>query len=90
MYKAKDTETGDIVALKKIKLSTEEEGLPCTSLREISVLKELRHQNIVEYVMCACVSLQFQRRDWTKYTALHGTGLGVRAKQALFHSTACS
>lgn len=57
VYKAKDTETGDIVALKKIKLSTEEEGLPCTSLREISVLKELRHPNIVEYVTPACTPM---------------------------------
>ncbi|RKO85817.1 kinase-like domain-containing protein, partial [Blyttiomyces helicus] len=35
------------VALKKIRLDTADEGVPATSLREISILKELRHPNIV-------------------------------------------
>lgn len=34
-------------ALKKIRLETEDEGVPSTAVREISVLKELRHPNIV-------------------------------------------
>lgn len=47
VYKAKDTKTGDIVALKKIRLQAEEEGIPSTAIREISLLKELQHKNIV-------------------------------------------
>ncbi|KAG8342303.1 Protein kinase domain [Trypanosoma vivax] len=47
VYKARDVNTGSIVALKRIRLDTEEEGVPCTAIREISLLKELRHQNIV-------------------------------------------
>jgi serine/threonine protein kinase len=47
VFKARDTQTGDIVALKKIKLELEDEGVPSTALREISVLKTLRHPNIV-------------------------------------------
>jgi len=47
VYKAQDKQTGDIVALKRIRLDNENEGVPCTAIREISLLKELRHPNIV-------------------------------------------
>lgn len=47
VYKAKERATGRIVALKKIRLESEEEGVPSTAIREISVLKELHHENIV-------------------------------------------
>lgn len=46
VYKAQHLETGRIVALKKIRLETEEEGIPSTSIREVSILKELQHPNI--------------------------------------------
>ncbi len=48
VYKARNKKTGKLVALKKIRLESEEEGIPSTSVREISLLKELRHPNIVE------------------------------------------
>ena len=48
VYKAKDTVTNEIVALKQIRLENEDEGIPSTAMREISILKELKHQNIVE------------------------------------------
>jgi len=47
VYKAKNNLTGDIVALKKIKLESEEEGIPSTAIKEISLLKGLNHPNIV-------------------------------------------
>jgi serine/threonine protein kinase len=48
VYKAKDRVTGRFMALKKIRLDSEDEGVPSTSIREISLLKELRHPNIVK------------------------------------------
>ena len=39
--------TGEIIALKKIRLEAEDEGIPSTAIREISLLKELQHPNIV-------------------------------------------
>jgi len=47
VYKARDTSTGELVALKKIRLEAEDEGIPSTAIREISLLKELKHPNIV-------------------------------------------
>eukprot|EP00730_Choanoeca_flexa_P016450 TRINITY_DN7771_c0_g1_i1.p1 TRINITY_DN7771_c0_g1~~TRINITY_DN7771_c0_g1_i1.p1 ORF type:complete len:344 (+),score=73.55 TRINITY_DN7771_c0_g1_i1:22-1032(+) len=47
VYKAKVRATGQMVALKKIKLEQEDEGVPSTAIREISLLKELDHPNIV-------------------------------------------
>ena len=38
---------GQFVALKRIRLDSQEEGVPCTALREISLLKELKHEHIV-------------------------------------------
>ena len=50
VHKAKDTDTGEIYALKKIRLESEEEGIPSTAIREIALLKELQHPNIVRLV----------------------------------------
>ena len=47
VYKCKVKDTNDFVALKKIRLENEDEGIPSTSIREISILKQLRHPNIV-------------------------------------------
>lgn len=46
VYKAKDKKTSESVALKTISL-IEEEGIPSTAIREIALLKFLKHQNIV-------------------------------------------
>jgi hypothetical protein len=45
--RAKDLETGEIVALKKLKLERETDGFPITSLREIQTLMTARHPNVV-------------------------------------------
>ena len=47
VYKARDRTTNQIVALKKIRLEQEEEGVPSTAIREISLLKELNNPNVV-------------------------------------------
>ena len=37
-----------IVALKRVRMDNEKDGLPISSLREIDILLNLRHKNIVE------------------------------------------
>jgi cyclin-dependent kinase len=43
VYKAQDRATGQLVALKKTRLEMDEEGIPPTALREISLLNLLSH-----------------------------------------------
>lgn len=47
VYKGRHKNTNKLVALKKIRLESEEEGVPSTAIREISILKELQHPNVV-------------------------------------------
>ena len=50
VYRAKRRETGEIVALKRLKLEEEKDGFPVTSIREIHTLKLLKHPNIVKVI----------------------------------------
>uniref|UniRef100_A0A3Q2PD22 Cell division protein kinase 5 n=1 Tax=Fundulus heteroclitus TaxID=8078 RepID=A0A3Q2PD22_FUNHE len=47
VFKAKNRETHEIVALKRVRLDDDDEGVPSSALREICLLKELKHKNIV-------------------------------------------
>jgi cell division cycle 2-like protein len=47
VFRARDKGTGDIVALKKLKLDDEKFGFPITSLREINALIACKHDNVV-------------------------------------------
>ncbi|XP_061994307.1 cyclin-dependent kinase G-2 isoform X1 [Rosa rugosa] len=48
VYRAQDKKTGEIVALKKVKMEKEREGFPLTSLREINILLSFHHPSIVD------------------------------------------
>lgn len=47
VFRARDIQTGDIVALKKLKLEEEKHGFPITALREINALMACRHEHVV-------------------------------------------
>ncbi|XP_027567824.2 cyclin-dependent kinase 13 isoform X4 [Pipra filicauda] len=47
VYKARDKDTGEMVALKKVRLDNEKEGFPITAIREIKILRQLNHQSII-------------------------------------------
>ena len=73
MYKARDLQSGEIVALKRIRLEVEDEGIPSTALREISLLRELSHENIVDLKDCVqedgrlYLVFEFLDKDLKKY-----------------------
>ncbi|XP_061987507.1 cyclin-dependent kinase G-2 [Populus nigra] len=48
VYRARDKKTGEIVALKKVKMEKEREGFPLTSLREINILLSFHHPSVVD------------------------------------------
>nr|XP_027199346.1 cyclin-dependent kinase 12-like isoform X1 [Dermatophagoides pteronyssinus] len=63
VYKARDTDKC-IVALKKVRLENEKEGFPITAVREIKILRQLNHENIVnlkEIVTDKEDALEFKR-----------------------------
>ena len=47
VYSARDKQTGELVALKKVKMEREREGFPITSLREMNILSAIDHPYIV-------------------------------------------
>ncbi|GMH93725.1 hypothetical protein TL16_g12708, partial [Triparma laevis f. inornata] len=83
VYKAKDRVTNEIVALKKIRLEAEDEGIPSTAIREISLLKELQHPNIVRLYDVVhterklTLVFEFLDQDLKKYLDICDGGLGM-------------
>lgn len=73
VYKAIDKRNNEVVALKRIRLEVEDEGIPSTALREISLLRELEHDNIVQLKDCVqsegklYLVFEFLDRDLKKY-----------------------
>jgi serine/threonine-protein kinase BUR1 len=50
VHKARRKATGELVALKRILMHNEKDGVPITAIREIKILKQLHHKNIVPLV----------------------------------------
>lgn len=46
--RARDTSNNEIVALKKVRMDQEKDGLPVSGLREIHILMNCSHENIVK------------------------------------------
>jgi cyclin-dependent kinase 12/13 len=57
----------EIVALKKIKTTNEKEGFPITALREIMIMKRLRHKNILQ--LLEVVTSKLSERNKNKQNA---------------------
>jgi serine/threonine protein kinase len=73
VYKARSTRTNDWVAMKQMKLDAQEEGVPSTAIREIALLKELSHPNVVKLLDVFCkpnklvLVFEFLENDLKKY-----------------------
>ncbi|XP_055379789.1 cyclin-dependent kinase 10 [Condylostylus longicornis] len=48
VYYARDTKTNEFVALKKVRMNQEKDGIPISSLREIQILMSCDHINVVK------------------------------------------
>ena len=48
VYKARYRNTDEILTLKRIRLEVEYEGIPSSELRDISLMRKISHENIVE------------------------------------------
>uniref|UniRef100_A0A7S3VUG5 cyclin-dependent kinase n=1 Tax=Dunaliella tertiolecta TaxID=3047 RepID=A0A7S3VUG5_DUNTE len=85
VYKARDINTGKLVALKKTRLEMEEEGVPSTTLREVSLLLMLSESNhvvkliAVEHVEengkpCLYLVFEYLSTDMKKWMDRNGRG----------------
>ncbi|RLV94272.1 Negative regulator of the PHO system [Spathaspora sp. JA1] len=78
VYKGRNRATGALVALKEINLDSEE-GTPSTAIREISLMKELDHENIVTLYDVIhtenklTLVFEFMDKDLKKYMEVHGS-----------------
>lgn len=90
VYKVRKKETKDIVALKRVKISSRsngfEDGIPSSSLREIAALKNLKHPNILELLEIVhtgtSIYLVFEYLDQDLKKALEATQAGLTEKVA--------
>lgn len=48
VFKAIDLLTKEVVAMKLVRMEKESEGFPITALREVKILREINHRNIVQ------------------------------------------
>jgi serine/threonine protein kinase len=83
VYKARNKRSGQVVAMKRMKMLqvAQEEGIPSTALREVALLKELSHENIVKLdeIFCSPERLvlvfEFVESDLKKYMRSQGRPL---------------
>ncbi|XP_064154250.1 cyclin-dependent kinase 17-like isoform X1 [Anguilla rostrata] len=72
VFKGRSKLTDNLVALKEIRLE-HEEGAPCTAIREVSLLKDLKHANIVTLHdiihtdKCLTLVFEYLERDLKQY-----------------------
>jgi len=87
VYRAIDKNNGRVVALKKVRLDRTEEGIPQTALREVSILQEVHHENIVNLLDVICAEgklyliFEFVDQDLKKALDKRGSpfsGLGLK------------
>lgn len=94
VYKAEHLPTNTLVAIKCLRADPDGEGVPSTTLREISLLRDLNHPNIIRLRELVCdgtkifAIFDYAREDLSAYIRRHRTdeeGIG-RQKSKVFLS----
>lgn len=86
VYKGRNRTTNQLVALKEINLDSEE-GTPSTAIREISLMKELKHANIVTLYDVIHTEnklnlvFEYMDKDLKKFMDTQGVKGALEAKQ---------
>jgi serine/threonine protein kinase len=61
VFVARDKANNNVVALKRINTEQEENGFPITALREVKILKALKHPNVVKLEEIVCSKGAYNR-----------------------------
>ncbi len=73
------------MALKRVRLENEKEGFPITAVREIKILRQLNHVNVVNLI-----EIVTNKKDALDFKQDKGTGacvfLASSSRFGLFHS----
>lgn len=84
VYKAEHKATGELVAMKRCRLDAFREfGIPETTLREIALLRDLKHENIMTLYHVSCnterlyLICEYLDSDLKKYIRARPKGLPV-------------
>jgi serine/threonine protein kinase len=92
VYKVRSIRTGEAVAIKQMKLDAQEEGVPSTAIREVALLKELQHPNIVRLLDVHCkepnklvMVFEYLENDLKKYMKARGGKLSPGTTKNLAH-----
>eukprot|EP00927_Polykrikos_kofoidii_P047728 TRINITY_DN41_c0_g1_i1.p1 TRINITY_DN41_c0_g1~~TRINITY_DN41_c0_g1_i1.p1 ORF type:complete len:396 (+),score=56.08 TRINITY_DN41_c0_g1_i1:99-1286(+) len=84
VFRAVCMETNRIVAVKRMKPEHEDEGVPSTAIREVAVLRNAHHPNIVQLLDVFCVVgkmhlvFEFVDRNLKEFMRLHSPSAGLR------------
>ncbi|KLJ05464.1 negative regulator-the PHO system protein [Blastomyces silverae] len=90
VYKGRNRQTGEMVALKEIHLDSEE-GTPSTAIREISLMKELKHENILSLYDIIhtenklMLVFEFMDKDLKKYMEVRNNQLDYTTIKDFMH-----
>lgn len=92
VHMAKQKSTGRLVALKKIKSERPEDGINFTAIREIKLLREFKHPNVIELVdvfttsdMAVCLVYEVAHTDLAKILKDRSISISLAdTKQHLF------
>ncbi len=96
VYKCRNKDSQELVALKKIRLENEDEGIPSTAIREISILKQMRHPNIVNLVDLIhgekklYLVFEFMDHDLKKFLDLNGSPLPPQLVKVILYNIVLS
>ena len=81
VFKGRHKKRGEIVAIKKVKYECQDDGIPSSTVREISLLRDLKHPNIVELKDVLLedreifLIFEFLDMDLSRLIKLHQSGL---------------
>ena len=96
VYKCQNKFTKSFVALKKIRLENEDEGIPSTAIREISILKQMHHQNIIKLIEIIngdkklYLVFEYMDHDLKKYLDLNGGPLPPKLVKSYLYQIAAA